>query len=136
METYLSNRFNDILYDDQTSILYHIVKPATSEMVEEDFKSMLIKWKAFAFNTPAKFFLIDTCKLEFAVSPDLQVWITEQITGPVIAAKQVNKICFVMPEEFVSKLSMNQYIEEADRVSQGTQVKYVSDRAKAEEWLQ
>lgn len=135
METYLSNRFNEIVYNEQTSTLYHILRAETREMIEEDFKDMLLKWRAVAFKFQPRFLLIDTVEMEFAISPDLQLWITEHITTPVVSETGVSKICFVMPQEFVSKISMNQYIEEADKVSQDTLIKYVSDRTKAEEWL-
>lgn len=135
METYLSNRFNDIVYNPETSILYHIHKPDTAEMVEEDFKSMLIKWRETVLKVQPQSVLIDALEMNFPMSPELQVWITDEVTVPIFTRTQLQKMCFVMPEEFVSKLSLDQYRDASDKVVEDKSINYVSTRDMAEEWL-
>ncbi|EAY24888.1 hypothetical protein [Microscilla marina] len=132
METLFSDHFNDILYNKENGIYYHIAKSTTAQMTEAEFKHMLLNWKQLMISCNPQWILIDSLNSHFPISPSLQTWIVQNITMPVLAIGSVVKYFFVLPEEFISRLSVSQFTDEANNVSQEGKIRYFSSREAAE----
>ncbi|EAY24889.1 hypothetical protein [Microscilla marina] len=135
METLFSDQFNDITYNKENGIHYHILKPTTAQMTEAEFKQMLLNWKQLMFSCNPQWILVDSLNFHFPISPTLQTWVVQNITMPVLAIGSVIKYFFVLPEEFISQLSISQFTDEANNVSQEGKIKYFSSKEAAEIWL-
>ncbi len=135
METLFSNKFNDIVYNEQNGIHYHITKEATSSMSEQEFREMLLNWKKVMSESQVKLILVDNRNFQFPISPELQTWTAQNISTPVLALDSVQKFCFVLPEEFIAQLSISQLTSESNNISQAEQLKYFANPEQAEEWL-
>lgn len=135
METLFSDKFNDIYYNPTNGIHYHITKPETIRMTEPEFKEMVLNWKKVMLEVTPQFILIDNRDFQFPITPDLQTWIAQNVSIPVLSQASVKKSCFVLPKEFIAQLSVSQLTEEAKNAAQGEVVRYFSDKKEAEEWL-
>ncbi|WP_299460849.1 hypothetical protein [uncultured Microscilla sp.] len=135
METLFSDQFNDILYNKENGIHYHVTKPTTAQMTETEFKQMLLNWKQLMVSHNPRWILVDSLNLHFPVSPELQNWLVQNITIPVLAIGSIIKSSFVLPQEFISQLSVSQFMDEASNVSPKNNLQYFSSREAAEIWL-
>ncbi|WP_299460851.1 hypothetical protein [uncultured Microscilla sp.] len=135
METLFSDQFNDIIYNKENGIHYHILKPTTAQMTEVEFRQMLLNWKQLMFSHNPQSILVDSLNFHFPISPDLQDWVLQNITTPVLAIGSVLGYCFVLPEEFISQLSISQFTDEAKNASSEEVMQYFSSREAAEIWL-
>lgn len=135
METLFNSRFDEIILNKQTEILYHVTKPETVKMYEHEFKEMLLNWKKHVFTINPRLILIDNLQFLFPISPDLQIWAAENVGNPILSLDSVQKLCFVMPEEFIARLSISQLTDEANAISDNTQMKYFSNKVEASGWL-
>lgn len=135
METLFDDKYNKVLFDKAISLHYNINKAATIYMSEEQFKTLLFKWKTSVFNTQPRLILVDNRALQFPVSPDLQLWTVENISTPVLEMPVVEKFCFVMPEEFISNLSIAQLTGEANIKTGKNKIRYFSNLEEAKAWL-
>ncbi|EAY24891.1 hypothetical protein [Microscilla marina] len=135
METLFSDQFNDITYNKENGIHYHITKPATAQMTEAEFKQMLLNWKQLMLSCNPQWVLVDSLNFQFPISPDLQNWVVQNITMPVLTIGSIIKSSFVLPEEFISQLSVSQFTDEANHVSPKNNLQYFSSREAAEVWL-
>ncbi|WP_299460853.1 hypothetical protein [uncultured Microscilla sp.] len=135
METLFSDQYNDILYDKESNIHYHVTQPTTAQMTEAEFRQMLLNWKRLVLPYKPQCILIDNLNFHFPVSPDLQDWVVQNITTPVLAIGSVIKYSFVLPEEFISQLSISQFTDEAKNASSEDVIRYFPSREAAEAWL-
>ncbi|EAY24892.1 hypothetical protein [Microscilla marina] len=135
METLFSDQFNDIFYNKENGIHYHITKPATAQMTEAEFRQMVLNWKQLMLSCEPQWILIDNRDFQFPISPDLQNWVAQNVSAQVLALDSIIKSCFVLPEEFISQLSVSQLSDEAKNVSQKDSVRYFSSQEAAEVWL-
>ena len=135
MELIIRDQFNEILFDNDAQLHLHTTKSATGNMSEKEFKNMLLKWKETVFECKPKFLLIDNRELDFPISPDLQEWITIHMAHPVAMLASVSKICYIMPNEFISKLSITQLTDQQDEEVEGAKFKYVGTPEEAKQWF-
>lgn len=133
MEILVDNRYNQIYFDHQTSIHYHITKKDTMHMSEEEFKDMLFVWKKSIATIRPQYSLVDNRNFNFFIAPDLQVWVSQNITNP--AVEKLDKFCFVMPEEFIANLSITQLTQEANQTNNEKKVHFFGDFEKAKQWI-
>lgn len=135
MEILIDNKFNTISYDQGNHIYYHITKAATIAMSEGEFKNMLLKWKELIIKRAPQLILVDNREFNFPISPDLQAWAAKNISVPVMNMDSVQKFCFIMPEEFVSNLSIAQLTTETNHMTSQAQIQYFSELEEGKTWL-
>ena len=135
MKTLSDTPYHTIIFDAEKSVHSEIVKAETINMSEPELKVMLEEWKKSVFETTPQCVLVDNRELNFPISPDLQEWITENISQPVQEMETTKKFCFVMPEDFISSLSISQLTNETNVKEDITQVQYFSNKEEAEAWL-
>ena len=135
MELITKDRYNEIKFDESAHLHYHIMKDATSDMSEEELRNILFVWKESVFKLRPKFLLIDSRDLNFPISPDFQDWITDNIAQPVANLEEVKKVCYVIPDEFISKLSITQLTDEHKEAVTNSKFKYVTTVEAAMQWF-
>ena len=135
MKLIIKDRYNEIKFDESAHLHYHIMKDATSDMSEEELKNLLFIWKESVFKLRPKFLLIDSRDLDFPISPDFQNWITDNIAQPVANLEEVRKVCYVIPDEFISKLSITQLTGDHKEVIKSSKFKYVATIEEAKQWF-
>ncbi|EAY25973.1 hypothetical protein [Microscilla marina] len=135
METLLKDKFNDILFDQKLSLHYNTNKSETLHMSESEFKTLLLKWRASIFETKPRLVLVDNRELQYPISPELQLWMVENITTPILEMPSVDKFCVIVPQEFISHLSMNQLTEEVNQVIKQNPVRHFDNLTEAMAWL-
>lgn len=135
METLINDQYNEIFFDQELSLHYNINKATTLHMSENQFRELLIKWKDSVFAIKPRLVLVDNRAFHFPISPDLQQWMVEHISTPVLEMPCVEKFCFVMPEEFISNLSLSQLADEANNDTDKNKIHYFGDLEEAKAWL-
>lgn len=135
MEILIDNKFHTISYDKDSQICYHITKATTIAMLEDDFRQMLLTWKELVMRVGPRLLLVDNREFNFPVSPDLQTWAAKNINVPVMALDNVQKFCFIMPEEFVANLSIVQLTTETSNMTNQAQIEYFSELEEGKTWL-
>ncbi|EAY25974.1 hypothetical protein [Microscilla marina] len=135
MEILIKDKFNDILFDQKLSLHYNTNKSDTFDMSESEFREMLLKWRASVFETKPRLVLVDNREFQYPISPEIQLWMVEHISTPVLEMPGVDKFCFVMPEEFISHLSITQFTEEANNVIEKNHIRYFGSLTEAMAWL-
>jgi len=133
MEILIDDKYNQIYLDQETSIHYHITKEETLYMSDEEFKDMLLNWKQSILTTQPKYSIVDNRDFNFCIAPEVQLWAAENIAAYVY--KVLEKFCFVMPEEFITNLSVAQLTDEVNQTREEKRMHYFSDMEKAKNWI-
>lgn len=103
--------FQTLAFDETLHHLFIYVNENTAFIDDEDFKKAQWVILDFIQTREVKTATINVQKLMFSVSPELQTWTTENIIPKMFEAG-ITKIGYVMPEEFIEKLSIEQMAEE------------------------
>ncbi len=122
------DKFSEMLFDEQKGIFYHHVFPETDRMEEEEYKTMISTWRDAVLEKKARLVLVNALNFLFPMTPELQEWSTNM-------AKEANqdRTAFVMPQEFIAGLAIEQFIDEANAVD--SQTSYFATIEEAEKWL-
>ncbi|GAB4397883.1 MAG: hypothetical protein OHK0053_15370 [Microscillaceae bacterium] len=100
---------------------------------ENTFQNHIDRFSQLFEVYPVPVFLVDNRATSVVMSIQLQEWHDTQIVPRYIAAG-VKKIAFVMTEEFMTALSVEQTFEEPK--AQVLQVGYFREREEARSWLE
>jgi len=136
MEIFI-NRFFQLTWDQQKSTIYHKAFPETVDMTNDDFKE--------AFNIACdkveellpKYYLSDTTEQNVAITPDLQVWVAENVY-PRWSKAGLKRLAVVVPKEYISFLSLEQTVDEiVEKTAKPTyEIQYFDNFLQADMWLQ
>ncbi|WP_026999456.1 hypothetical protein [Eisenibacter elegans] len=129
MREFHKDQLSEMCYDEQKDIIYHIMYPSTADMSEEEFKQMLLTWVAINNECQAQKAIVYSKDLLFPINPDIQDWIIQEV-NPKLPTKQT---AFIMPEEFIANLAIEQYITESN--GGDVIVMYFASTQEAEAWL-
>ncbi|HAS44893.1 MAG TPA: hypothetical protein DCS93_30715 [Microscillaceae bacterium] len=135
MDMLFNDRYNQTYFDPTTLLHYNTKKADTKYMSEDEFKELLINWKNSVLANNPKLILVDNQQFSFPISPDLQLWMVKHISTPVLQLPSVEKFCFVMSKDFISKISMDQFTNEANNDTKKNKIKYFGDLEEAKKWL-
>ncbi len=131
MNVLYSNPFITISIDKDAKLLQVIWSKESGKIDEAFFRFVNEKYVEYAQTYTIEFALVDTINFQFAIRPELQEWVANTILPNLIGAGW-RKIAFLMSDDFVAQLSVEQTMEERDLPFD---VKYFSDKAKALNWL-
>ncbi len=124
--------FQSIEYDASKGVLYETWKPETSKMNDKDFKKeMLAQLNAVKFIKP-KGVITNTFNLNYAIHPDIQDWMNEEIFPHFITAG-VKKVAFLLSEVLITQLAVQQTMNET--TGKKFILNYFSNIDEAEKWL-
>lgn len=84
------------------------------------------------------FLLINLVELHFPITPELQEWLNQEIL-PRLFGSGVKRIAYIMPTEFIEKLSIEQVYDEVataiEQTEATTQVNYFDNEAEGLRWF-
>jgi hypothetical protein len=120
-----------IFYHDVDAIVEGIWKASTNRLSDEDFKKDMLAWlKAVQDNQPVNV-MANTKEYYHTISPELQVWINENILAHYMAAG-VRKLGFIVAPDLFAQVSIEQTIEEK---TQTFSAQYFENEENARAWL-
>ncbi|HAS44589.1 MAG TPA: hypothetical protein DCS93_29185 [Microscillaceae bacterium] len=134
MDVLITNQYQETTFDPVNRIHQLTAKPATIRMSDEGFKEMLIDWKETVLKTHPTYLLVNNRFLDFPISPTLQAWTMANII-PALRLDSVKKLCFVMPMEFISRLSLSQLSYDQAQMIENVKMAYFDNLERAHEWL-
>lgn len=108
MEIYKS-KFLEII--PQGELMEFVWSDYSVHLTDEDFRQELLQEVKMVKQYRPTHLLIDTTNFMFAISPDVQTWIDEEVY-PAWADAGVVKIALLMSPEFIAQLSLEQAIDE------------------------
>ncbi|OJJ18439.1 hypothetical protein BKI52_22745 [marine bacterium AO1-C] len=100
---------------------------------DEGFTTSMMGMAKEVHQYDGKGILIDTRKFDFPISPEIQSWYDTEIV-PLHVDAGIKKMAFLLPEEFVSKISISQTMQE-EQAQSLQKTKYFGSSEEAEEWL-
>lgn len=124
--------FFSVYEDTDNDILIDVWHP-NEDLNTDLFKELLILWKSLVEETGAKLILTNTVDFNLPMTPELQKWTAENITIPLSEETNYSKHAFVMPEEFIANLAIEQFVEETNK--QAVRTKYFESEEEAKKWL-
>ncbi len=127
----IQNKFIEVSYNEDKKIMYAKWTKESKDLTGEEFKRINEQYVEFAEKYDIQSFLLNTEDFLFTISIDLQTWVATQIL-PQLKEKGVRKGAFIISEELISQLSIEQTMEENPKL---VTVNYFSDEGVAEKWL-
>lgn len=112
------------------AILKSVWQKNSQEMSDDDFKTEIEQWCQSVEKYKPKGCIANTLQFRFTISPDVQNWYNENITPRKFKAG-LQKIAFIVPEELLSELSIEQIFDEQEAIT----FKYVASEEEALNWL-
>jgi hypothetical protein len=131
MKTILSNDFIDVNYDEAHQLIVAVWKPASERMTDEDFKYINYTYLKTSQENKVHIIEIDTRNMRFAIHPDLQAWVAENIVVPMVG-NGAQKLAIIVSEDLIVQLSIEQTMEETESIFQ---TRYFSNQESARKWL-
>ncbi|OJJ17748.1 hypothetical protein BKI52_28200 [marine bacterium AO1-C] len=126
------SKYQRIFLDQSNAIMHNEWMEDSIQMDEEDFKSELLHLVRCVAENPVERQLIDTLNFRFIVSPQLQAWTDVEVTKKN-KMNGVKKVALIMPQEYITQLSVQQALSEKEAKSLDT--RFFSDMEEAKGWL-
>lgn len=101
-------------------------------MTEDDYKNEMRNYLSLVQKHTISFALINLQQFNFTIAPQVQVWVDENIA--LHANKVVERIAFVLPQDLMVELSVEQVMTE----NEGKKYKalnYFDNEKIAKKWL-
>ncbi len=131
MEVYKSKNLT-ITYSEEGSMLTMDWAPAVEDVSEEEYKDEMMQYiKSIETYTPDAV-LIDATKANYAINPDLQIWINKNIIARAMKAG-LKKTAIVLPDDLITRLGVEQTFDEDKNPVIKRQ--YFGNVKEAKEWL-
>jgi hypothetical protein len=101
-------------------------------MTEEEYKQEFLNYLDIILKVRPKKIIPDTRNMFFPIAPELQEW-TNQTIFPPSLEMGLNKAAFVISQEMIAQLSIEQTMEEHEGVKFIT--RYFDNKEEAKEWI-
>lgn len=123
-------------YDEQLDTLFSDWFPETAEMIEDDFTFEMNQWIEVSKKVrPSKIY--DYCvNFIYPISPEQQTWMAH-LLNPGWVRLGVKQYSHVVPEEYISNLSVYQMFQEFldMKLENQFEIEHFSDEQTAIQWL-
>lgn len=128
-----STHYQKFVFDQNRKCLIIEWQPNTTLMNAEEYRQEQLQTLQMVLTHQPKYLLINTKQMGFIITPDLQVWTSENLVEPCMQSS-VTKCAFVMPLGFVEQVAIEQAVEENTRQLEATRFfKTIED---AMQWLE
>lgn len=111
MKNLYESRYMNLKFNEQKNIIEETWHSASKEMTEEEFKDEILKTLKYMNENRPKFYLVNSKDLKFAIAPKVQEWMHQNFIIPFVKIG-VKKAAFVISEELVTEMSVEQTTEE------------------------
>ena len=127
----LNNSIQTIEYIEVNKLITQTWKATSENLTAEDFKNQMLELAKYFKELQPEKVLIDMRKFFFAVNPDLQDWVNENVNSKL--AKVNAKTAFVVSSDLFTKISVEQTLDENDGAEVNS--KFFDDYEDAKTWL-
>lgn len=136
MKLISKSKFADRFYDDTKYLIKSVWKPSTEFMTESAYKQEMLSAVEQVRKYPSTYFLVYAQQFKYIISPELQLWTAELIAAP-IAKLGVRRFAYIVPDEFIAALSVEQTIQESNSLALDRKYEfyYFSEEKEAIRWL-
>ncbi len=137
-ETIYENNYVKADYDTGAKIAYITARKELGKLNQDDYKKIITEMlDNFSKKDEIKAVLDNSKESDFGISPEVQDWVTQQY-GKTFIPKGAKKYALVMPAEFISGLSYEQTVNEAEDkgLSKYIEIQMFTTIDEAEKWLQ
>ncbi len=131
MEVYKSKYLHLAFFAEQ-ELIEMTWLPPTDSMTEDEYKKEFLNYLDIILSLRPKKIIADTRTMFFPIRPEIQEWINQTIFPPSLEMG-LNKAAFVMSEEMISQISIEQTMEENEGVKFIT--RYFDNKEEAKEWI-
>ncbi len=128
------NKYYDVIVDDDYKLLIYKWKEAIMELLQEEYKAGFLQAVKFVEEYKPKYVIHDSSTQVYPITPDLQKWISEEIS-PRFEKAGVKRIAYVMPQDFLSKMALEQLIMKLLSIKPGLKRIFVTDMDQAMKWI-
>ncbi len=134
MEKIADTTYYEVWVEPENSILIYKWKPTILELDLESYKEGFLEALKYLYEYKPKYVVQHSKEQVYPITGELQKWISNNITPKFIEAG-VKKIAYVMPEDFVSKLALEQLVLKLLSITQGMKRMFFDDLDTALKWL-
>ncbi|AFM04437.1 hypothetical protein Fleli_2053 [Bernardetia litoralis DSM 6794] len=127
------DEYISITFEEENNLLIDTWNEKSENLSEERFKNLLLKFKEMVEQSNPKYVLTDVSTFMLPMTPELQEWTVNTITVPLSKEKDYSKHGFIMPQEFIANLSIEQFTEETNMNAVIT--RYFDELKEAKKWL-
>ncbi len=132
MITVIEDAFRTLHFHEEQRLFEDVWSSNSYNMTQEIFKQATAQhYEARAQYEPS-LMLSDTRAYVFAITPELQEWLAEEVKKHEANIPPLRKIAILVPEDFITQLSLEQSSEE---MNIDRRTKYFTDREEALQWL-
>ncbi|NJL15325.1 MAG: hypothetical protein HC913_21525 [Microscillaceae bacterium] len=129
------NKFKELLYDANRQEVLYTMFETTQELNERLHRQQVMKAAKALFKQPVRCMIVDFRRFLFVNAPDTQLWMIEHIV-PLYRQAGLQKIAVIMPQEFFTGLSIEQLIEDANKIPDLPYLQaFFADADEARVWL-
>jgi len=107
--------------------------PETKNINDDEYKQEFLNYLEKMLAYKAKKVIPDTKEFFFTVTVELQEWTSHTIFPSLVERGLAKAVAFVMPEELITQLSIEQAMEEGDGVKFIT--RYFDNKEEAKKWI-
>lgn len=123
-------------YDEETRTLYSDWSEETADMSLEDFRQEMTQWAEVSKNCKPQY-IYDYCVyFLYSIPAEENAWLAE-LLNPVWIEAGVQRYAHVVPDEFITNLSVDKMFEAFTAMNLPNQfaIAHFSDRKEAMQWL-
>lgn len=135
MEIY-KNQYYSLSFYRSNALLIYTAFPQTVNMMKADLEEGFIKTSEIMEELKPRFFLSDARQQLAVISPEIQLWIAQNIY-PRWQNAGLQKLAIVIPTELITNLSIQQTVDEVEEVKKtdSYEIRYFDTDEVAKSWL-
>lgn len=131
MEVY-NSKYLHLAFSAEQELIEMTWLPSTDEMTEEEYKQEFINFIDIILKIRPRKAINNTKNMFFPIVPELQEW-TNQVVFPPSLEMGLNKVAFVVSQEMIPQLSIEQTMEEHEGMKFVTG--YFENKEEAKKWI-
>lgn len=125
------NNYIEVIHQSENKLVAGIWRNTkVLDFTDEEFKHCMLTWFEEVKKIGNVNVLADARQFEFTITPEVQLWVNDNIIG-LYPQHGVSKLAFLVSPDLFSQISIEQTIDEKE---QAFEVRYFDDENKAIEW--
>ena len=135
MELYKTTKYYDILVSEDKKIMEVKWKKNIIELLEDEYKKVALEAFLHTFDIKPELLLNNTAEAVYALTSDLQEWLIKNIAEKILQKLGVKKVAYLIPKDILTKLGLEQLMDNANIELKNIISLYFDDYHKAIDWL-
>ena len=136
MKVIKSTQYFDILVSDDGKVVEVKWKKTILDMLSEEYQKVLSEAYNHLFELGPIALLQNTKDAVYPITPELQEWLTENITKKIFEQVGIKKIAYLIPSDLLTKLGIEMLVNKAQQKSGEIPRRFFDSRDEALAWLQ